>query len=320
MDTLSQNLKTLTPTKNTAPRFAILISTKNRCRDLEITLKSLSAFLDKENISCTVYDDGSADGTSHMIKTQYPEVTVLRNEISKGYLFCRNQMLNASNADYAISLDDDANFLSADALGTISAWFETHPECGLIAFRIFWGLDLPKNETDLSEPQRVRGFVGCGHVWKMTAWKAIPDYPEWFGFYGEEEFAAQHLFLKRLEVHYVPSILVHHRVDMKGRQKDSSYKIRMRRSLASGWYLFYLFLPPEKIARKMASSITAKIKLAFRERTIVPIRLLFQATADLIAKTPFLIRERSAFSRSQYKEFQQIPGTKVYWNPNGDDI
>jgi hypothetical protein len=42
----------------------------------------------------------------------------------------------------------------------------------------------------------LQSFVGCGHVWRMDAWRTIENYPEWFYFYGEEDFASYLLFKK----------------------------------------------------------------------------------------------------------------------------
>jgi hypothetical protein len=28
----------------------------------------------------------------------------------------------------------------------------------------------------------LQSFVGCGHVWRMDAWRTIENYPEWFIF------------------------------------------------------------------------------------------------------------------------------------------
>jgi hypothetical protein len=38
--------------------------------------------------------------------------------------------------------------------------------------------------------ENVKSFVGCGHAWRMKAWHEIPNYPEWFEFYGEENYAS----------------------------------------------------------------------------------------------------------------------------------
>jgi hypothetical protein len=104
--------------------------------------------------------------------------------------------LNLVATDYAISLDDDAHFITANALSVIADYFAVHPNCGVLALRIFWGLTAPHTVVTTETPTRVQGFVGCGHVWRMKAWRSIPDYPDWFVFYGEEDFASYQLLKK----------------------------------------------------------------------------------------------------------------------------
>ena len=178
------------------PTFSILITTKNRKTDLVFTLSKISYLLEETSVSCVVFDDGSTDGTSEYLKENYPKIHLQRNKVSKGYIFCRNKMLNETTVDYAISLDDDAHFVAQNLLESIQKHFQENPNCGLIALRIFWGLNEPKTMVSNENSTRVQGFVGCAHVWRMTAWRAIPNYPEWFVFYGEENFASFQLFKK----------------------------------------------------------------------------------------------------------------------------
>src|SRR5690606_9831460 len=110
-------------------------------------------------------------------------------------------------------------------------WFLSHNDCAVIGFRIYWGKKEPIRKTTYQQPYRVQGFVGCGHAWRMAAWHLIPDYPEWFQFYGEEDFASWHLFLANWSVDFVPGILIQHRVDLKERKKQEDYKTRLRRAL-----------------------------------------------------------------------------------------
>jgi hypothetical protein len=65
----------------------------------------------------------------------------------------------------------------------------------------FWGKTLPDTLQTDALPYNGFGFVGCGHVWRKTAWEYIFDYPKYYGFYGEEEFASMALLQKRWEMH-----------------------------------------------------------------------------------------------------------------------
>jgi glycosyltransferase involved in cell wall biosynthesis len=296
-------------------KFSILITTKNRLDDLKITLSHLTMMPSLYCVRIFVYDDGSSDGTSNFVKSHYPQYKLLRNKKSRGYIFCRNYMLNIADCDYAISLDDDANFISEDILKIIESYFMNNPKCGVIAPRIFWGKLPPSSLESNESPKKVKGFVGCGHIWNLKAWKDIPNYPEWFVFYGEEDFASFQLFKKKWEVHYLPQVLIHHRVDVKTRKLQSDYTIRLRRSLRAGWYLFILFMPISKIPKKMVYSIWMQFKLKVFKGDLKALKAILLALWDLIFNFYKLMKNKNTLTTKEYKEYLKIDDTKIYWEP-----
>ncbi|HET8887228.1 MAG TPA: glycosyltransferase [Salinimicrobium sp.] len=294
----------------------ILITTKNRIKDLKITLEMLQPILSEAGVFCCICDDGSTDGTYELVKNEFPEIAIFKNEKSKGYLWSRNKLLQNVQTPYAISLDDDAHFLTDNPISKIIETFEANPECGLIAFRIFWGLKPPQNLQTNEKNERVRGFVGCGHAWRMSAWNDIPDYPEWFLFYGEEEFASYHLFKKSWKVIYAPEVFIQHRVNLQNRKKNKDYIERTRNSLSSGWYLYFLFLPWKIIPYKFAYSIWMQWKRKIFKGDLNAAKALLLAKRDLLRNIKNIKKERQALSISEYDQFSQLPLTKIYWNPS----
>jgi glycosyltransferase involved in cell wall biosynthesis len=295
--------------------FSILISTKNRCNDLIFTLNKLQDLLIREDVECIVYDDGSDDGTVEYVQNNYPNIQLQRNEVSKGYLYCRNRLLHQTEAMYAISLDDDAHFLTDNPLGKIQNYFESNPHCGLIAFRIFWGVTEPVNTVSFEFSHRVQSFVGCAHVWRMQSWRNIPNYPEWFVFYGEEDFAAYQLFKKDLEVHYLPEIVVNHRVDLKLRKNSSDYYIRLRSSLRSGWFLFFLFYPKRIIPRKIVYSIWMQLQLKVFKGDVKVLQVIGLALFDLFLAIPQIIQNSNRLTKTEFDSFDKLPAARIYWQP-----
>lgn len=296
-------------------KFTILITTKNRLDDLRQTLTQIDGLLQNPAVSCIICDDGSTDGTSDYLRENYPHIHLIRHEKSKGYIYNRNLMLRLTKSDYAISFDDDSCFITENPLQLIENHFENHPECGLIAFRIFWSKALPETTETADQPGRVKGFVGCAHVWRMSSWKKIPEYPEWFVFYGEEDFASYQLFKNNIEVHYLPSVLVHHRVDLKARKNQSDYALRLQRSLRSGWNSYFLFFPWVKIPRLMVYSIWMQLKLKVFKGDLKALKALTLAIIDLIAFTPQIIRNSNRLTKKEYAEYHKLENVKLYWKP-----
>lgn len=293
----------------------ILISTKNRCDDLLFTLAKIDQLLN-ENVSCVVFDDGSVDNTYEKVKEKFPQLSIRRNEQSKGYLYCRNVMLNATTADFAISLDDDAHFLIDNPIEIIHDYFLNNPQCGLIAFRILWSKTPYKAKPSDEKTTQVQGYVGCGHAWNMKAWDKIPNYPEWFEFYGEETFAALQLFKKRIEIHYLPQLFIQHRVDLKQRtivSNDFSY--RHRRSLRADWFNYFLFFPFSKIPKLMLYSLWMQFRNKIFKGNVKVVKPLFLAIFDILITLPKLIKHRNALTSEEYAAFSKLNETKVYWKP-----
>ncbi len=185
----------------------------------------------------------------------------------------------------------------------------------LIALRIFWGLQEPSSIVSIEKSHRVQGFVGCAHAWRMRAWQDIPNYPEWFVFYGEEDFASCQLFKKNWEVHYLPEVLVHHRVDVKSRKNNADYVIRLRRSLRAGWYLFFLFYPIRTIPRKMAYSIWIQFKLKVFKGDFKALYATVLALLDLVFAFSKTIKNSNRLSRKEYDVYQKLEATRIYWQP-----
>ena len=294
-------------------KFSILITTKNRLKDLIFTLKKIEYLINRDDVECIICDDGSTDGTFKYLCENFSQIRLLQNQKSRGYIFSRNKLLNLTTAEFAISLDDDAHFLSDNPLELIENYFNKYTNCGLIAFRIFWGLNNPKSYFSADKPQRVQGFVGCAHVWRMSAWRKIPNYPEWFVFYGEEEFAAYQLFKKNIEIHYLPTVLVQHRVEVKSRKQNADYTVRLRRSLRSGWYLYFMFLPISKIPRKIAYSIWIQLTLKVFKGDFNALKAVTFALLDLILAIPKIIKYSNRLTINEFEEFNQLQNTKIYW-------
>lgn len=303
---------------NKKVKFSILITTKNRLEDLKVTLHELKNLMLLEEVECLIYDDASNDGTFDYVKENFPKIILFRNNVSLGLIHNRNVLLNKCSGDYAISLDDDSNFISENILEKIKKYFEQNSKCGVIACRIFWSKTEPIQKITKEKEQIVQGFVGCGHVWNLKAWKDIPDYPEWFVFYGEEDFAAYHLFLKGWQVHYVPQLLVHHRVDNKNRKKNKDYTIRLRRSLRSGWYLYFMFLPWDLGLKKIGYSIYCQLRFKVLKGDVDALKALLGSVLDLLWNFKRIIKNRTSYTLAQYREFCNLPHTKIYWKPNDE--
>jgi len=303
----------------TEKKFSILITTKNRRDDLLFTLHKIGHLLRRSDVECIVCDDGSTDGTFDSISENYPDIVLLKHETSKGLMFSRNEMLQKASGEYGISLDDDLHFITENPLEIIDDYFRSNPETDLLSFRIFWGLSAPASNYTDEVPQRVRSFAGGAHVLRISSWKKIPDYPIWFVFYGEEDFIAYQMLLRNMEIHYLPEVLTHHRVDLKLRKNNDDYYIRQRRALRSDWYLYFLFVPLKLIPKKIAYSIwiqlLQRVLINRNPNAIKPIAL---AIFDVCAAIPKIMKYKNRLTTEQYAQYKKLETAKLYWKPENE--
>ncbi|TDD75966.1 glycosyltransferase [Flavobacterium caseinilyticum] len=299
----------------TNPTFSILITTKNRLSDLAFTLGKIQYLLDKKEVVCLICDDGSTDGTASFLQAEYPEIQLIQHSNSQGLIYSRNRLLNMVTTEFAISIDDDLHFVTHNPLEIISYFFIQNPEVGVLGFRIFWNKTEPISTATLEQSIPMQSYAGGAHAFRMKAWRDIPEYPAWFIFYGEENFASYHLFKKRWKIYYLPEVLVNHRVDLKLRKNNSDYVMRSRRALRAGWYLFFMFYPLKKIPRKMAYSLWMQFKNKVFQGDFKALIAIGMALLDLVWNVPRIIKNSNRLTQTQYEEYNQLPEAKLYWQP-----
>jgi glycosyltransferase involved in cell wall biosynthesis len=91
-----------------APAASIAICSKDRRAELR---RALASALEQDaEVEVLVLDDGSSDGTSQMVRDEFPSVTLLRNEVAQGPASGRNQLVARAQAPVVVCIDDDAVF------------------------------------------------------------------------------------------------------------------------------------------------------------------------------------------------------------------
>jgi glycosyltransferase involved in cell wall biosynthesis len=298
---------------------SLLIATRNRLPLLKETLLKSKFLIEDERVECIILDDHSNDGTYNYIKEEYPEIKLIRTQSSKGILHARNLLYKEVKTPIAITLDDDTNFAHPIDIDEITNYFKDNPNCAVMAFRIYWGEKNPTQIKSKSSAYPVKSFGAGAHAINIKYWKKIPKLPEWFRFYGEEDYMSLHFLQKGFFVHYTPLFLVHHRTNLKDRKKDNDYIHRMRMSLRAGWYIYFIFYPKEFLFRKMLYSIWMQFKLKILRGNISALKAVLLAIGDLAINMSRLQKERTAFTIAEYEKFKSLPDAKLYWKPETNE-
>jgi glycosyltransferase involved in cell wall biosynthesis len=292
-------------------KFSIIITTKDRLIDLKKTLLSLNNILKRKDVELLICDDASKDGTDLFLREKYSNHTLVFNQKSKSLIYNRNLLNDKAKGAYLISLDDDLNFLTEKPLEKIDLFFKKNPRASVLSFRIFWNETKPSTYTTKQKPYRVNSFAGGAHVLRKSFWEQTPNYPEWFEFYGEEDFLSYHAFLLKKEIYYFPSVLTHHRVNLVLRKKNKDYFLRSKRSIRSGWFLYLLFCPLKAIPKLFLYTVYAQVKKNKIKNTTA---LLF-AFIDLFLNIKNILRNKCRLTSKEWKAYRLLPNVVLYWNP-----
>jgi GT2 family glycosyltransferase len=82
-------------------------------------------------IKVVVVDNASRDGSVALLKTRYPQVTLIRNETNVGFGRANNVALDHMEGSFALLLNTDA-FILPDALSKALDYMQAHPRCGIL--------------------------------------------------------------------------------------------------------------------------------------------------------------------------------------------
>ncbi|MEH6659128.1 glycosyltransferase family 2 protein [Leeuwenhoekiella marinoflava] len=294
---------------------SFLITTYNRKKELIFTLNTLREVIGEEGIY--IWDDASTDGTFEYVKNKYPEINIFQNKSNEGLIANRNQLMQVATTEYVISLDDDAHFVNPKSLFDALNFMNDNLDCAVLAFRLFWGLEEPKVTGTAEELYRVSNYVGCGHLFRMKAWKnSVENYPEWYHFYGEEDYAAMRLFRAEQMVFYFPKVLVHHRVSLKNRKKSAEEtSLRTKWALQAAWSNYLIFYPKQKAWFKIMYSIKEQFRLKFLKGEFSILMSICNAGLALIENRHYRKSLDLRFSNEELNAYLLLPQAPIFWKP-----
>ena len=108
----------------------VALVTRNRKAELRGALRSV---LEQDgNPEIIVLDDASTDGTSEMVREEFPSVSLHRHEQALGTTLSRNRITSLAGNNIVVHLDDDARFTSRATITQTVADFD-HPRVAIVA-------------------------------------------------------------------------------------------------------------------------------------------------------------------------------------------
>jgi GT2 family glycosyltransferase len=117
----------------TPPRVTVAIVTQNRKDDLRTAVRS--ALEQDVPVEVLVLDDGSSDGTSDMLRDEFPEVRVARFDDGAGVAARKNDATRLASGEIIVSIDDDSEFISPHVVADTIEDFDD-PRIGAVALPV----------------------------------------------------------------------------------------------------------------------------------------------------------------------------------------
>jgi glycosyltransferase involved in cell wall biosynthesis len=164
----------------------VVISTKNRKGELRRAL--VSCLRQEPPVEVVLIDDGSTDGTSEMVRSEFPQARLFRSEESCGLIVQRNRGAKFAKGDVLFSLDDDAEFSSPQVVRQTLAAFN---DSRVGAVTIPWK-NVPDHQAlsdqapDDKDIYVCRSYTGMAHAVRRDVFLRLGGYREFF-LHGFEE-------------------------------------------------------------------------------------------------------------------------------------
>lgn len=213
----------------TLPAATVVITTKNRRDDLRRAISS--AIRQDVALEILVIDDGSTDGTSELVRSDFPQVRVVRSEQSRGLIVQRSEAAKLATTPVIVSIDDDAEFSTPRVVSQAIEDLE-HEKIGAVAIpyvNVRQDRVLRHRAPDDLEVYVTDSFTGTAHALRRDLFLRLGGYRATLFHQGEE----RDYCVRMLEAGYFARLgrsepIFHHespqrdlrRMDLYGRRND----------------------------------------------------------------------------------------------------
>lgn len=163
-------------------KASFIIVNYNRREELYQTLCSTINLFDNspDVYEVIVVDNASEDGSTEMVKQEFPQVNLISNTINIGAP-AWNRGFEKALGEYFIILDDDSQLDSG--LESALAYMDANEDIGVLALNITGGAFQTSHWDNLS---CYSGFIGCGAIIRKALYDQIGGYAEWIFLYTNE--------------------------------------------------------------------------------------------------------------------------------------
>jgi GT2 family glycosyltransferase len=146
--------------------LSVIIVNYNVRHFLEHCLISVKKAAERISAEIIVVDNNSSDGSSSMVSSGFPGVTLIRNSNNAGFSAACNQAIKISTGRFILLLNPDT-LVEEDTFINCISFMEEHPEAGAVGVQMFNGNGKPLPESKRSLPTPKTAFF------KMTGFSRL---------------------------------------------------------------------------------------------------------------------------------------------------
>jgi GT2 family glycosyltransferase len=228
--------------EDSGARVTVVMMTRDRRAQVLHTLRQLREL--SGPVPIIVVDNASSDGTVAAIRSAFPDVTVLAQEVNLGAP-ARTVGVRAARTPY-VAFSDDDSWWAPGALERAADHFDAAPRLGLLAARILVGpaqrpdpicrqmAESPLPVLDDLPGRSVLGFIACGAIVRRRAYLQVGGFNPVLFFLGEESVLAQDLAAAGWGLAYVDDVVAHHH-PQPGPTRAGRRRLQTRNRLLSSW-------------------------------------------------------------------------------------
>lgn len=216
--------------------FSVMITTRNRCADLQRTGERLLK-LNPQPFEILVCADGCTDGTVAMLHHNFPSFTIFENALSQGSVPSRDRLLRLAKGDIVVSLDDDSYPVADDFFARLEPIVQAHPEVAVITFPELRDGDMfaSASKNPSAPGYYASAYPNCAAAMRREFYLRCGGYPTFFFHAYEETDYALQCYEHGFAVWFEPSLLVRHHLSAKNRSSYHTHHLNARNELWSVW-------------------------------------------------------------------------------------
>jgi len=121
--------------ENTKIKLSIGVVTYQSVAEISACLDSLAKFMPRASTEVIVVDNASSDGTAALIRKNYPNIHLIRNNKNLGFAAATNEAIKKSRGQYFLALNPDTR-VTAGALDRLLLIAQALPDLGSLGAKL----------------------------------------------------------------------------------------------------------------------------------------------------------------------------------------